>query len=72
MGMNTLTTTAYATPTTSAAFNALGTITAIRNGGSKIMVKVGNNWYGAGLDDYGQFTRPIKPFRLAPVSMMPF
>ncbi|MNL73634.1 hypothetical protein D3C87_1991240 [compost metagenome] len=72
MGTNTLATNAYATPTTSSYFNSLGTIAAVRTGGSKIFVKVGNNWYGAGADDFGQFTRNVKPFRLAPVSMMPF
>jgi|GEM_PF-3153770 len=72
MGMNTLATVNYATPTTSPAFNSLGTITAVRTGATKVFVKVGNNWYGAGSDDYAQFTRPLKPFRLAPVSMMPF
>ncbi|MNL05868.1 Regulator of chromosome condensation (RCC1) repeat protein [compost metagenome] len=72
IGVNSLTPTAYGTPTTSSYFNALGTITDIQIGGAKIFVKTGNNWYGTGLDDYAVFGRAAKPFRLAPVSVSPF
>jgi hypothetical protein len=72
MGLNTLTPAAYGTPTTSTYFNSLGTISSIKIGGAKIFVKTGNNWYGTGLDDYAEFGRAAKPFRLAPVSVIPF
>jgi alpha-tubulin suppressor-like RCC1 family protein len=72
IGLASVSPTTYATPTTSAAYNALGTITDMAIGGNKIFAKVGDNWYATGLDDYQQFGRVQKPFRLAPVSVAPF
>ncbi|QDK37220.1 Calx-beta domain-containing protein [Bdellovibrio sp. NC01] len=71
MGVGSLATTTYYTPIAPSGFAALGAYSDISIGSSKIFIKVGTDWYGAGLDDYGQFGRAAKSFRLAPVSVLP-
>lgn len=71
MGLNELVIASYSTPQSVTALNALGTVTDMAMGGSKVCAKISNNWYCSGPDAYSEFGRNNKPFRLAPVSIRP-
>lgn len=72
LGLASVSPSSYAAPQTSSLYNNLGTVTDIAIGGNKIFAKIDDNWYVTGLDDFQQFGRAQKPFRLAPVSVAPF
>ncbi|MNK01214.1 Regulator of chromosome condensation (RCC1) repeat protein [compost metagenome] len=69
--LGTYNTTAFNTPQTTQ-FGALGTITDIELGAYKVCVQVGSDYYCSGRDTYSEFATSNKPYRLAPISVMPF
>lgn len=54
------------------AFYNVGTFSQLSIGTNKTCAKYGNDYYCAGLEAYSEFARNNKPYRIAPISVMPF